>query len=230
MLRIAPQVVFIGGTCKNPTIADRVALLFPESTLISTEVDPDQAIARGCVLQARAIASLSKEDGSYAASSSSLSSERSQTLTSPIGLMVPTPADSRNSPGVVDGKIFVTVLEANTPLPARRIVDLPFGKDSKSVLLSLHEGKEEVHVEPAAQKAPAAKGDDSDDEDEEEEDTRTLVIKPTSALAELVVKTSAGAKKEENVVRLVVIVRKDGKMEIEARQATEGAEVQKVEL
>ena len=227
------EVILIGGTCKNPSIAERLGSLFPESTLISSQIEPDQVIARGCVLQARALANLSSEDSAYISPHSSLSAAKEiQATKAPIGLLVPAPTSngSASSPAVVDEKIFVTVIEANTPLPARRIVELPFGKGSKAVKLTLAEGEESIHVEAPATKEKSKDAEDSDEDDDEEEDVRTRVIKPTTQLAEVTVAVQDKSSKEENVVRLSVIVKKDGKVEIEAKQATEGAEAQKMEL
>ena len=225
------EVVLIGGTCKNPSIADRLAGLFPESTLISSQIEPDQVIARGCVLQARALASLSSEDSKFISPHSSLSTSKdTQAVKAPIGLLLPAPksnGSAASNPAIVDGKIFVTVIEANTPLPARRIVDLPFSKGSKALKLTLAEGEESIQVEAAAPREKSS--EDSDEDEDEDEDVRTSIVKPTTQLAELVVAVQDKTK-EENVVRLSVIVKKDGKVEIEAKQATEGAEAQKVEL
>lgn len=232
------QVILVGGTCKNPTIADKLSALFPESTQISSQIDADQVIAKGCALQAAALSSLSPEEAAYVSAESSLSDPiiSSQKATSkPIGILVPAPTSngsSSSNPAVVDGKIFVTVIEANTPLPARRIVELPFGKDAKNVKIPLYEGAEEVHVEapPAAEKkAPNgdAGSDDDYSDDEEDEEVRTLVVKPTTQLANIVVPVKGSGKSD--TVRLTIIVDKDGKTHVEACQ-TGSSEVQKVEL
>lgn len=228
------QVILIGGTCKNPTIGDKLASLFPESTQISSQIDADQVIARGCALQAAAISKLSGDEASYISSTSSLSDPiiSSQKATSkPIGLLVPAPTSNgaSTSPAIVDGKIFVTVIEANTPLPARRIVELPYAKDASNVKIPIYEGSEEVHVEapPAAEKKASngdAGSDDDYSDDEEEEETRTAYVKPTTQLANVVVPV-----KGAGTVRVTIIVDKEGKTQIEAGQ-TGSSEVQKVDL
>lgn len=146
---------------------------------------------------------------------------------------MPAPASngssSSSNPAVADGKIFVTVIEANTPLPARRIVELPYAKDASNVKIPIYEGTESVHVEaPPANEKKTPNGDAGSDDDysddEEEEDIRTLVIKPTAELANVIVPVKGSGS-----VRLTIIVDKDGKTHIEAGQ-TGSAEVQKVEL
>lgn len=129
--------------------------------------------------------------------------------------------------------MFVTIIDASTPLPARRIVEIPFAKTASNVKLPIHEGEESIHVEAApAKEAKAPNGDagsDDDDysDDEEEEDTRTRVLKPTIQLANLVVPVKASGK--DDTVRLSIIVHKDGKVDIEAGQSG-SSETQKVSL
>lgn len=86
-----------------------------------------------------------------------------------------------------------------------------------------------MHVEapPAAEKKTPngeAGSDDDYSDDEEEEDIRTLVIKPVSQLANIVVPV-----KGSGTVRLTIIVDKDGKTHIEAGQSG-ASEMQKLEL
>lgn len=192
-------------------------------------------IARGCALQASALTKLSSDEQSYISSTSSLSDPilTSQKATSkPIGLLVPAPTSNgaSASPAIVDGKIFVTVIEANTPLPARRIVELPYAKDASSVKIPVYEGSEEVHVEappPKEKKASngdAGSDDDFSDDEDEEEETRTAYVKSTTQLANVVVPV-----KGAGTVRLTIIIDKDGKIHIEAGQ-TGSSEVQKVDL
>lgn len=191
-------------------------------------------IAKGCALQASAITKLSADEQAYISSTSSLSDPiiSSQKVTSkPIGLLVPasTSNGAASSPHIVDGKIFVTVLEANTPLPARRIVELPYAKDASNVKIPVYEGQEDVHVEaPPAKAAKPANGDAGSDDDfsddEEEEETRTAYVKPTTQLANIVVPV-----KGAGTVRLTIIVDKDEKVHFEAAQ-TGSAEAQKVDL
>merc|ERR1712093_171735 len=228
------EVLLIGGTCKNPTLSERVSFIFPETTLITSQIEADEVIAKGAVLQALALTKLTEDEQKYvkiADNKTSITAEQSPVLSKPIGLLVPAPQTNGNSssnPSVADGKVFVTVLEANTPLPARRIVELPFPSSAKSVKLSLSEGEESIHVQAGEKRAPSG---DEDDEDEDEEDVRTKAIKPTSALAELVVKVSPGKSAKENLVKLTVIVTKDSKVEIEAGQVNAAdADVQKLQL
>ena len=228
------EVVFVGGSCKNPTLTEKVAALFSESVILSSQIEPDQVIAKGCVLQALALSKASAEEKQAITASSSLAKVQPQILTSPIGILVPAPAqngDAAGQPGIIDGKVFVTILDANTPLPARRIVELPAAKGAEAVTVILSEGKQEVDVKKAEQAAPNGKsGDDEDDEDEDDEpeDIRTLFVKPTTRLGQITAKLQ---KADKPRVRLTVIVTKDGKLEAELKQAdVEGAEAQTLHL
>jgi heat shock protein 1/8 len=236
------EVILVGGTCKNPTVADKLSAFFPENTSISTQVDADQAIAKGCALQANLLTKLNAEEAKYISSSSSLSDpiiSNQQVTSAPIGLLVPAPSANGSSsssapnPAVIDGKIFVTIIEANTPLPARRIFELPFAKSASNVKLAIYEGAESIHVEaPPAKDAKKSNGnaasDDEDDySDDEDEEIKTLVTKPTTQLANIVIPVKGSGK--QDTVRLSIVVTKDGKVEIEAGQ-TGSSDVQKVQL
>lgn len=211
------EVVLVGGTARLPTLADKLFGLFNEDvTTIQDRLDPDEVIARGTALQAQSLlVDEARTVVEQATQGDSAVATRPSTLAYPIGL-------------VVDGQ-FEVVLDAHTPLPARRIVEFAAPSGSSSVLLSLHEGAHEVKVEQPAPKEPVAKksgggiggffsrskaqDDDEDDEDEDDEpeEIRTLETKSTKALAEVVVESvPAGAKK----LRLVVVVVQGGKGEV----------------
>jgi molecular chaperone DnaK (HSP70) len=213
------EVILVGGTSKNPTLADRIGAIFPETTLVSSQIEPDQVIARGCVLQAQALSSTSPSSEAID-SKSSLAPQQVKVLTKPIGLLVPAPSspDNAENPGVVDGKTFVTILESATPLPARRIVSLPVSASSKAVKVLVAEGEEAIHVQapPATNGKKASNDEDDSEEEDEEEETRTKYVKATTQLAELVVPVTSSGK--DSSVQITVIVDKDEKVTITAGQ------------
>lgn len=130
---------------------------------------------------------------------------------------------------------FVTLVEGSTPLPFRRIIEVPVpaGSGSASILLSLWEGINEIKVEAPVKKVKSSGGffsrasKDEEEEEDEEEDTRTAVVTPKSALADLVVnvENKVVGKKSVPKVKITLIVDAAGKGSVEAGQ--EGAEAVK---
>lgn len=118
----------------------------------------------------------------------------------------------------------------------RRIIDLevPAGSGAAQVLLSLWEGSHEIKVEAPEPKKKAAggffsrKADDDEDDDDEPEDVRTAIVKPTAALADLVVSVDTkpegkGKKASPSKVRVTIVVNAAGKGSASAVQLKSGA-------
>ena len=93
----------------------------------------------------------------------------------------------------VNEEVFETLIDAETPIPVRRTVQIPVSKDG-DVLVKLCEGVSSIKVTKPEPKANGAKDedDDDDDDDEEEEEMREKIWSIGSTLAEAAVK---GAKK-----------------------------------
>ena len=215
----------MGGTTRLPSISDRLADLFPAATRISTQIDSDEVIAKGCALQATLLhapssAPLSSTDLDGAATSIDC-------LSQPIGLLLGSePTTGR----------FVTLLDEATPLPARKTMELqvPEGAASIEVVLSLWEGKHSIKVEePVAKpangkKAPtaAAGSDDDEDEDEEEEEpVKSLESRAVNRLVDLVLKVDGsksgkGRHEATTPVKVTVVVGKDGSGSLSGQQGS----------
>lgn len=214
------QIVLVGGTSRLPTLSERLASLFPESTRIVSQIDPDEVIAKGCALQSLTllttyaaetpIASLAL----IAATLSSVAVTEPKALSKPIGL-------------VIAGE-FVTLVGENTPWPLRRIVDVqvPNGSGASSVILSLAEGTPSIKIDLPVKKSKGffsrASKDDEEDEDEEPEEIRTAIVTPAPVgLAELTVEVILG--KESEKVRITVVVDAEGRGSVSAKQLREDA-------
>jgi hypothetical protein len=152
-------------------------------------IENDEAIAIGCVLQADLIVKRypldSAEFNSAFKPSLSGASVAVKCLSKPLGLLLP--AGDASAADVVDGKRFMTLLGAMTPLPVHKVFKIPKISSGKAstLPLDLWQGEPRVKtVSPQAQNGNAKK-DSSDDEDDEEEDEpeRVLIINPTSAVA-----------------------------------------------
>lgn len=176
-------------------------------------LDPSQAIAIGCALQALHLAQLStsetgvisKED-LFAAPTTDIPS-----TSKPIGFVIPGSDD------------FHVVVPADTPLPARRLVALPVSAGVKEVGVEVWEGEESIKVDLIA--PPPRDEDDSEDEDDEPEEPEEVASVVKSAKTFLVaVKVGVKAAKEAKV--LVEVIVNDGGVEVNAWE--EGAEGEKV--
>lgn len=217
------QVILVGGTTRLPALTDKLLGLFDEdTTTITSTLDPDEVIAKGSALHAVAIPA-DRETYNRA--------QKEAAVVSPSATSAPL--------GFVNGDSFTTLVEAHTPLPFRRVLELevPAGSGSAEVLLALAEGSTSIEssVPPKKEKAKAglfsrltggAKDEDEDDdEDDEPEEVKSVVTKPTKQIAELVVAVDQSAPKGGKAakVKLTITVDSTGKGEVKAVQLKDGA-------
>ncbi|KAN0063773.1 Hsp70 protein that interacts with Zuo1p [Thecaphora frezii] len=201
------EVVLVGGSAKLTGLVDRLSMLFGEdegAAHITASIDADQVIARGCAVQAQLLAATPVEsaEAKFIASlpfkpTSEVAELKVAATLKPFGLVIDAPAAGVDEKQVVDGKLFVTLVAANTPLPLRRTYRFGAAKGAESVALSFQEGEASVRVDTID--PPPADEDDEDDEPLEPEQVRTAVTKPVGAkVVELVVPLKAkGDKKVE---------------------------------
>lgn len=212
------EVILAGGSARLSGLTERLAMLFgeDEGTHCTFSIDSDQVIARGCAIQAQVIAAApeTSKESIYIHKeipfkpTQQIDELKVKATSQPIGLVIAAPKNAADvQKQIVDGQLFVTLMPANTPLPARRSYQMPVAKGADSVALSFHEGTASVHVETIAADEP----DEDDDEPMEPEEVRTAFVKPAKSLAQLVVPTpSKGSKK----VQIELQVGSDGKLSI----------------
>ncbi|PWZ03466.1 actin-like ATPase domain-containing protein [Testicularia cyperi] len=223
------EVILAGGSARLSGLSDRLAVLFggeeENGTHITSSIDSDQVIARGCAFQAQIIAAAPEgsKESAYIHSVpftpvAEVADLTVKATSKPVGLVLDAPSSNADDVDVekqlVDGKLFVTLVAANTPLPARRSFRLPVAKGAESVALTLAQGTPSVRVDTIA--APEA--DDDDDEDDEPlepEQLRTAYVKPDATLAQLAVPTPAKGSKP---VEIQLLLDAAGKLSIEARE------------
>ncbi|KAK4056846.1 Hsp70 protein that interacts with Zuo1p [Microbotryomycetes sp. JL221] len=207
------EVVLVGGAAKMPSLANRLFDLFDEDiTSVSNRIEPDEVIARGLALQAQ-----------------SLLSEDNLDLVNRVkqdsGVL--TPSTIVRPIGLVNGDEFSTLIEAESPLPVRRIVEFSAAKGIKQVLLSFAEGEQYVDVQQPEPKAAnghaqANKGDDDDEfSDDEPEETKTVKTKPVNKLTDVVFEVDESSK---NKIRLSIVVLQSGKGQIKVSQGSKVVE------
>ncbi|PHH78306.1 hypothetical protein CDD82_3111 [Ophiocordyceps australis] len=195
------QVIMCGGTSHTPRIANNLRSMFPETTAIlapatsPTAINPSELLARGAALQA----SLIQE---YEAADIEQSTHAAITTVNHIS----------NAIGVVavgaDGEdIFTPIMQAETAVPARRIVHISGPKNGGDVLIRVVEGgthikitKPEPKANDVAENDKAQQDSDEEESEEEEEEKREKVWKIGKQLAEVGVKdVKKGAKVEVTI-------------------------------
>ncbi|GAA5967660.1 hypothetical protein JCM3765_005843 [Sporobolomyces pararoseus] len=233
------EVVLVGGTTKLPALADKLSYLLSESVQITSQIEPDEVVAKGAALHTL---SLTKTFPSSSPNSADLlkSSTTEPSVVSPSALSKPLGFVLEPEQTDLSKLAFVTLMDRDTPLPARRIIDLnlPADASASEVVLALWEGEAYIKVTPRETKVEQAKGllssmanavkgavgagnDEDYSSDEEEEDIKTVEVKPTQAIADLVIPVDS--KKTDKKVRVTLVVDSNGKGSIEAKQLVDGA-------
>ncbi|CAD6892351.1 unnamed protein product [Tilletia laevis] len=227
------EVILAGGSSRLPGLVERLTYLFPEDgpspTRFTASIDSDQVIARGCAVQAQAFVRLSPESAERKHSADLLlnpSTSQVKVLSRPVGIVVPAGKQDGGDKRVVDGSLFVTLLPARTPLPARRAFRLPIASSSSSsgnVILSFAEGTEQVRTDKVAPAPRDPEDEDDDDEEEEDEEVKTAFVKADSErLVELAVSLGKGGAKS---VLIELVAQADGAISIEAQAGEAGEKV-----
>lgn len=217
------EIVLAGGSARLPGLTNSLIVLFPENghAKITASIDADQVIARGCAVHASSIAATPEgaPERSFAldlalAPPSEIVSLKAPATERPFGLVLSESKDANGAPAAaVGGQLFVTLLAAKTPLPARRIYTLP-ASTAGSVLLSFAEGTPNVKVEKVEKLKDDNDDEDFDDDegldDELEEKHSSIVMADSKRLVEVVYQ--AGAKGDR--VRVELVAALDGSVSI----------------
>ncbi|ORX64665.1 HSP70-domain-containing protein, partial [Basidiobolus meristosporus CBS 931.73] len=128
------EVLLVGGSTRIPKLQLKLRDVFPESTVVRTDVEADEAIAIGCALQALLISSLGDDESHY---KSYLAPEVTNAL------------HTTKAIGLVHEKEFYPIVSAATPLPLHRNVELPTSVDDQTeVYVALYEKESSQEAEP----------------------------------------------------------------------------------
>ncbi|KAM0704473.1 hypothetical protein Q7P35_008707 [Cladosporium inversicolor] len=181
------HILLSGGTAHTPKIASNLRSHFPESTAVTapftsaTAVNPSELSARGAAIQASLISEFEQAD---------IESSIEPVVTvaphtpRPIGLAT---ADN----------VFIPIIPADTPVPARRTAQIAVSEGG-DVLLRLAEGEREIKVSTVEANGNAE--DSDEDSDDEPEEVREKVFKAGKTLAEAAVRdVKKGGKVEVQV-------------------------------
>jgi L1 cell adhesion molecule like protein len=120
------QVLFVGGASRIPKFRSMVSEIFTSSVL-RTDVEPDEATAIGCALHAEIL--LKHPDFIKALEAEDVT----ETLATSKAIGVE----------VMDGKFHPIILK-DTLLPCQRSVDIKVSKDQKEVFMAIYEGDHQL--------------------------------------------------------------------------------------
>ncbi|ORY42777.1 HSP70-domain-containing protein [Rhizoclosmatium globosum] len=126
------EVLFVGGSTRIPRFQQVIRNLFPESTEVRTDVEPDEAIGNGAAIQAGIIVAAEAEGVDYAAAAVNKEVVELPHLNHSVGLEVANGA-------------FVKIIPRLTPIPARRAFEFSNStKGQTEVYLAVYEGEDAV--------------------------------------------------------------------------------------
>lgn len=198
-------MILSGGTSHTPRIASLLSTLFPPTTTIispstsSTALSPSSLAARGAAIQASLIQEYDAED---IAQSTHPMVTVTPHLQRAIGVLLVSEDEQRG--------LFVPLLAAETPVPARRAGIFETPRTGGDVLVKVCEGVRHIKVEKKVYDRKPPKGssaadsgsdmNDSEDDEEEDQEVREKIWSVGSALAEASVRdVKKGAKIEVTV-------------------------------
>lgn len=207
------EVILVGSSSLFPGLQQSLALLVSPTTPVTVTLDPSEAIAIGCALQALHLSRL--EEGMKVDDVLSLAKESVSCTAQPIGIVMPGQ----------EGEEIIKLVNGGAALPARRRVALPVAKGVSKVALEIWEGQDEVKVEKVAPSEKVDGEDEEEEEEEEEEENKTPVTKKVTQLGAVEV----GLKDGGGVV-LEVIVQRGGGLEVRAWEEGHETESDKFEL
>ncbi|CDK28620.1 unnamed protein product [Kuraishia capsulata CBS 1993] len=188
------EVLLVGGTSHIPKVSANMEAIFPETTVISKSVDPNELACRGAALQASMVSSFEKEEISESLQPVVVNTLH---LAKPIGI--------KGASGE-----FISVLSQETAYPIKKSVIIE--SSAEDALVEIYEG--ERHVKETVVEAEKYSDDEEDDySDEEPEVVKSVEYKPAELLAELVLpQVGAGSK-----VEVILSIDRENKLKITAR-------------
>jgi len=227
------EVVYVGGTAALPGLGERIATAVGfDEDIKSKDVfaggvgDPTSILARGAAIQAALLSKLSKSDEEgkevrEAILSGKLSAVKATTRT--VGVLFPNDREQ----DVQLGGVFVPVVQKETALPARRILEFNVGVGEAGVVsVEFWEVKEGIRVEKVKIPRDPEDEDEEDEEEEEEEIKHKIISKEVLlGLLSLPVKKAVGGQTK---VRVQVIVGIEGEMDAQLEEV--GGEVVRLHL
>ena len=196
------EVLLAGSSTLFPGLQSHLSLLVAPTTPVTATIDPSQAIAIGCALQALHLSKVTDVDGLTVDAVLGLAKDKDACLAHSLGFAIPG----------AESKELAKVIEAGAPLPTRRRIAVPVATGTTKVALEVWEGKDEVRVEKV-DRPPMEKDEDDDEEDEEEEDEeiKTSILTKSTLVGAVQLELKSAA-----FLMVEVIVQKDASISVRA--------------
>ncbi|KAF5319775.1 hypothetical protein D9611_012876 [Ephemerocybe angulata] len=236
------EIVYVGGTGSLPGLDERVQVSagFEEGEVVTPFSrgivqgggigDPTTILARGSAIQAAMLAGLpagteeDKELHDVILGEKGEQVRKVKATTRTVGVLFPVAEDADVDAQTRElGGVFVPVVQKETALPTRRIVQVEVAlpaEGEKRVCLEVWEVKEGIRIEKIKAEPTTPIDDDDEEEEEEEEEVKHKVISKEILLGALQI-AAKGAKKA--VVQVQMIVGIEGEVDVEVKEVGEGA-------
>lgn len=229
------EIVYVGGSASLPGLDETLSRGFSESvvtpftagTVVGGGIgDPTTILSRGCVLQAKLLATLAEStDADREIKSAFASSSSTKATSKTIGLIFP----EGGSEGPLGGQ-YIPLIHKQTPLPCRRTirfdVDLGESENEKKVGFEVWEVQESVKI---TQEKPPKLDDDEDEEDEDMEiEVKDKTVEKVSLLSSILLVANAAQKKDgrwKTNLEVQFIIHVDGSTDITTKEVSSGQTV-----
>lgn len=195
------EVLLAGSSTLFPGLQSHLSLLVAPTTPVTATIDPSQAIAIGCALQALHLSKITDVEGLTVDAVLGLSKDKDACLAHAIGFAIPG----------AESKEIAKVIEAGAPLPTRRRIAVPVATGTTKVALEVWEGKDEVKVEKV-ERAPVDQDDeDEDEEEEEDEEIKTSILTKSTLVGAVQVELKSAA-----FLMVEIVIQKDASISVRA--------------
>lgn len=199
--------------------------------------DPTTVLARGCAVQAALLAGLpqsgtaeDRELHDVILGEEGEQVRKVKATTRTVGVLFPVGEEAEGLGEDVKalGGVFVPVVQKETALPSRRVVQVAVGVPAeKRVCLEIWEVKEGIRIEKI--KVPLDEDAEEDEEEEEEEEVKHKIISKEVLLGAVELGVKAD-KVDKAVVKIQFIVGIEGELDVEVSVVEDAGEVKRVHV
>ncbi|KAL0570663.1 Hsp70 protein that interacts with Zuo1p [Marasmius crinis-equi] len=216
---LVDEIAYTGSTASLPGLDEHliptaglkedVVSPFAANTVVGGGIgDPSTLLARGSAVQAGVILSAGKDEALLGEEGI-----EAKVTSKALGVLFPSDDDQEQQGGT-----FVTLLPAETPLPARRTVTIRVPGETKKVAFEVWEATEGVRIEKVKPPKVVYSDDEGAGDDEEEEEEEE--VKHHSVTRETLLGAAELSVEKASEMELKAVVRIDGSVEVLLKQAS----------
>ncbi|KAK7036675.1 Hsp70 protein that interacts with Zuo1p [Paramarasmius palmivorus] len=228
------EIIYTGSTASLPgldahllsacNLREDVVSPFAANTVVGGGIgDPSTLLARGCAVQAGVISALSASgpEGDLRKALIAETGIEARVTSKDLGLLFPSEGDEDQQGGT-----FVTLVPAETPLPARRIVSirLPSTEEKERVAFEVWEATTGIKIEkvkpPKVVYSDDEEGGQEEEEEEEEEEVKHRSVTKETLLG--AAEFEASPKNGAATLEAKIVIRIDGGVEVVVKQVETG--------